>query len=385
MAPGILFDEPPVQAEAISVKQAPPCHRYTQLSAALPQDSLIWHGSKFMESNSYTYVLTAPEVKEIDTALLQFKNLELDGNEINRMNFCLPTLEAKLRDAASEIHTGKGFLVISGFEPCKYSVEDNALIFLGISSYIGEQRGKQDDDGNMFVHLRHDKNSFTVPGQGPTRHTNKASPFHTDFFVDILAFHIRGLAASGGAFKVASTGYIYNKLCTSRPDIIELLAKSDWKFESRGKLFPAQTRPLFFFHDGHPILDFSRRPLLGKVVGATDEPLSGLSPMQMAALNEIESLACENQLCLQLKPGDLVYVNNHALLHSRESFEDSDDKIRHVVRMWLRNPAMAWSLPPQLAEGNRRIFEDVDLPEKWAMEDMPRLPVPWYNFTGASH
>jgi hypothetical protein len=49
--------------------------------------------------------------------------------------------------------------------------------------------------------------------------------------VDILAFHIRGLAASGGDFKVASTGYIYNQLCTSRPDVIELLAKPDWKFE----------------------------------------------------------------------------------------------------------------------------------------------------------
>jgi hypothetical protein len=104
----------------------------------------------------------------------------------------------------------------------------------------------------------------------------------------------------------------------------------------------------------------------------------------MDALGVIESLARESQLRIRIKPGDMVYVNNYAMLHSRESFEDSDEKIRHVVRMWLRNPATAWSLPRELAEGNRRVFEDMDLPEQWAIEEMPKLPVPWYNFGAGS-
>jgi hypothetical protein len=166
MAPSVLLDEPLVQADAIFAKQVGPSHLLTPLPTAFPPDKLIWHGSEYADSDSYTYVLTAPEVKEIDTALLQFKGLfltpcnsavsnqvlelGLDGNEINRSNFRLPTLEAKLRDAAAEIQTGKGLLVVSGFETGKYSVEDNTLVFLGISAYIGEQRGKQDDDGNML-------------------------------------------------------------------------------------------------------------------------------------------------------------------------------------------------------------------------------------------
>ena len=86
-----------------------------------------------------------------------------------------------------------------------------------------------------------------------------------------------------------------------------------------------------------------------------------------------------------MRPGDFVYVNNHALLHSRESLEDSDYNVRHMVRMWLKNPVLVCSLLPQIAERNWRIFEDMDLPEKWAIEEMPRLPVPWYDFTDGSH
>jgi alpha-ketoglutarate-dependent taurine dioxygenase len=101
-------------------------------------------------------------------------------------------------------------------------------------------------------------------------------------------------------------------------------------FYSRGKLFPSHRRPILFFHGGRMIFDFSRRPLLGKNVGCTREPLSGLSPTQMSALEAIESLARENQLYLHMKPGDLVYINNHAILHW-ETFQDDERNVRHIV------------------------------------------------------
>lgn len=37
-----------------------------------------------------------------------------------------------------------------GLNPDEYSQEDNILVFLGISSYVGEKRGKQDEAGNML-------------------------------------------------------------------------------------------------------------------------------------------------------------------------------------------------------------------------------------------
>lgn len=68
-------------------------------------------------------------------------------------NFPLPILGQKLLQVTLDIHRGKGFAIIRGLDPKEFSPEDNLIIFLGISSYIGSIRGRQDEDGNMLSML----------------------------------------------------------------------------------------------------------------------------------------------------------------------------------------------------------------------------------------
>jgi hypothetical protein len=82
--------------------------------------------------------------------VLIFTGLGLDGHEVNRQNFPLPTMQERLHAYCLELHRGRGFFSIRGLDPNDYSPEDNAILFLGISSYIAERRGKQDIQGNMF-------------------------------------------------------------------------------------------------------------------------------------------------------------------------------------------------------------------------------------------
>jgi hypothetical protein len=49
-----------------------------------------------------------------------------------------------------QLHHGRGFFVLRGLDPKAYSSEDITVIFLGISSYIAERRGKQDQRGSML-------------------------------------------------------------------------------------------------------------------------------------------------------------------------------------------------------------------------------------------
>jgi hypothetical protein len=79
-----------------------------------------------------------------------FTGLGLDGQEVNRQNFPLPIMQERLHAYALDLHRGKGFFSVRGLDPNDYSPEDNVIIFLGISSYIAERRGKQDTQGNMF-------------------------------------------------------------------------------------------------------------------------------------------------------------------------------------------------------------------------------------------
>ncbi|PKS06081.1 hypothetical protein jhhlp_007915 [Lomentospora prolificans] len=203
--------------------------------------SLAWDAASLQEAD-YSYKLTGTHVQEINRALGIFKDYELDGPDISPKTFPLPTLGPILEGFAREIHYGRGFVLITGLEPDLYSDEDNALIFLGMSSYIGLDRGMQDNRGRMMVHV-------SDQGKGPaggTKASNKPSPFHTEFFCDILSLYVRGEPASGGNIKIASSWQVYNDLCKSRPDIIRTLQAPDWTFERYGHIFQhsAQTHML---------------------------------------------------------------------------------------------------------------------------------------------
>lgn len=79
----------------------------------------------------------------------------LDLEDVTRDTFPLPQLKTKLESIAETLHFGIGFTVLRGLEPRKYSRFDNAIIYLGITSYIAEIRGCQDSSGNMFSELSH--------------------------------------------------------------------------------------------------------------------------------------------------------------------------------------------------------------------------------------
>jgi hypothetical protein len=88
--------------------------------------------------------------KPLGALELIFAGLGLPFNKACKENFPLPNLAPLLSETCDDIYNGRGFAVIRGLEPDLYSPEDFASIFLGISSYIAERRGKQDQRGTMM-------------------------------------------------------------------------------------------------------------------------------------------------------------------------------------------------------------------------------------------
>lgn len=56
----------------------------------------------------------------------------------------------KLDGIRQEVHKGKGFGVIRGLDPEKYSVEDLTMLYLGLQSFVANRQGRQDSKGNMM-------------------------------------------------------------------------------------------------------------------------------------------------------------------------------------------------------------------------------------------
>ena len=118
---------------------------------------------------------------------------------------------------------------------------------------------------------------------------------------------------------------------------------------------------------------FVREPLTGFGEKCRYKSTSRLSTKQFEALDAIEAIAQKHQLLLATQPGDLTFVNNFAILHSREPFEDDDTHSRHLLRMWLKNEKLAWDLPPSLKAGNDKVFGGDPLDETWNYLPTPKL------------
>lgn len=133
---------------------------------------------------------------------------------------------------------------------------------------------------------------------------------------------------------------------------------------------------MLFLQDGRIIMNFAREPLLGLEGVPRSAKLAVLTPAQREALDLVEEVAKQNQIALDSEPGDMLFINNHCVLHSREAFSDAPGAGpgRHLVRAWLKNPDLAWQLPQALRKGSSRIYDDNELGERWNIVDtVPRI------------
>ncbi|KAK0731222.1 hypothetical protein B0H67DRAFT_64429 [Lasiosphaeris hirsuta] len=332
---------------------------------------LAWTGSDFPNESDHTFILSAADLAEVKTATEIYKSHGQDGDLVDPNSFPLPTLGLKLKALSSDVHHGKGFCVIRGIDPASYSVEDLTMVYLGIQSYIAEQRGRQDKCGNMLVHIIAD--SSTKEAGEHHRHSNKTITFHNEEAGDIVSWLTRSTAAAGGKCIIASAYTVYNVLAATRPDLIRTLARSDWPFA----LPQFQCRPVIFWQDSKLIMNFGRAALLGNEAHPRPSHLPSLSYRQMEALDAIEAIARATQVEIITQPGDMHFINNLAILHRREGFVDGKvpTEKRHLVRMRLRSAQHGWSIPAALGPEWNEAFDE-DGVKHWHLEPMPSFFFP---------
>ncbi|PNY29040.1 Uncharacterized protein TCAP_01040 [Tolypocladium capitatum] len=336
---------------------------------------LVWSGANLKDRDSYTLRLSTEDIKEIEAALATFKSttmvkltamtgLGLNGDEVSQTNFPLPNLASRLSEAAETLHDGRGFVVISGLDASRYSVEDGTVLYLGLAEYVADVRGLQDKKGNVLSHITSSK-IWNVPAeQRHGIHSSKAllglsepqvrgadapwpQPFHNDMGCDILALQVRHSAHSGGYTYLSSAWTLFNTLVREEPEVAVSLLTSNWPVQISGRPSRHYLAPAFAIHDGRLMVSmdpnrFGRHPSSG------DAEIPVLNAAQKHALERVSVVARKTELQLRLERGDLVFLNNWAMLHRRDAYEDGKNSSRHIVRLWLRSTRLGWSVPPQM-------------------------------------
>ncbi|KAM3465476.1 hypothetical protein MY5147_009286, partial [Beauveria neobassiana] len=198
---------------------AVPDHAFT-LPAGFPNvlsSPMSWIGKQHSDETSYVVMLSLEDLAELNRALLHFKSLGLDGDLVDKTNFPLPQLAKKLISMRRQVYAGRGFALLRGLNVNDYCVDDLTIIYLGIQRYIANQFGRQDNKGNMLVHIVAD-NSSPINAHHH-RHSTAPITFHTEESGDVISWLTRSTAASGGKCIIASAHTVYNILATTRPDL----------------------------------------------------------------------------------------------------------------------------------------------------------------------
>lgn len=121
--------------------------------------------------------------------------------------------------------------------------------------------------------------------------------------------------------------------------------------------------------------------------------LPAITPAQMDALDSVHFYAAKNAIALDIKPGDILYINNMSILHGRESYEHAFDDAqeakkgwrkegeRHLLKFFLRDPKRAWKMPPALQELWDSIYgpnrSDGSREETWVLKTKPGMFNKW--------
>jgi hypothetical protein len=100
-----------------------------------------------------------------------------------------------------------------------------------------------------------------------------------------------------------------------------------------------------------------------------------LTALQQAGLRAFADLA--EELCIQMpfEPGDIQFLHNHVIVHSRTEYEDdpAPERKRHLLRLWLATPD-GRPLPEEFAA---RAY----LPTKPGERPLPGVVVPGMTLT----
>ncbi|CAZ82317.1 unnamed protein product [Tuber melanosporum] len=309
------------------------------------ESELVWEGKDFKDGE-WIYHLTESDVEEVRLAVAQFKSQKLPIGLLSPATFPLPSFSKELQRQARILHSGRGFFVLRGMPEYAGPLE-NTISYVGVASYIGPVRGIQDPNGAVLAHIT-DLRSQTdnTNAIGAPAYTSDKQVFHTDPG-DIISLYVLGEAASGGTSRIASSWKVYNHLASTRPDIINTLSNA-WPFDGFGGNPEVYYRPLIHFHNGRLISQYARR----KFTGFRDLPRStDIPPIteEMAeALDALHFTAERFSLGLHFRRGDIQFINNLSMFHSRDGYTDDETHKRHLLRIWSRNEELGWDTPDEL-------------------------------------
>jgi hypothetical protein len=302
------------------------------------------------DESVWTEHFTDAELVELDAALRHALAKSDDVLQLERADFPLPTLQHRLAGIEDELINGRGFVRLRGIDRSAYSQSEMELLYWAIGMHLGTPWAQ-----NKYGHVLGDVTDQQKALDDPTVRGNEiggaALPFHCDGS-DLVGLMCLENGISGGLSAVANSVRIHNVLVAERPDLAAALY-DELPYDFRGEQ-PAGGKPYYSL----PVFTEWENRLFVRcippyILASQRHPEAPrLTPVQREALAAVVQMADDSDFHVQmeLRPGDMQFINNYHVLHGRTAYADDRQggRVRHLKRLWLETAVLA-SRPPHFA------------------------------------
>jgi hypothetical protein len=297
-----------------------------------------WVGRDIQEKPElWSYEFTQRDIDELLAATTRVTELGLDLARINPRTFLLARLGPTLKAVALHLSQGVGVMLLRGLPIADLPIDVVEKMYFGLSTHLGIPVA-QNSKGDLLGNVRDEGASYgrTVRAY----QSNVPLTYHNDS-TDVVGLACVRPAKSGGLSRIISAVTLHNTLMREAPDALQTLYDEpsyfSWKGEEPAGQHPYYWARIFSYYQGQLTTCYSNRLILETQKHYADVP--PMSDAHRAALERVEEIALRPEMCLDMdfKPGDIQFLNNFHVWHSRTGFTDHEDQAlrRHLLRVWL--------------------------------------------------
>ena len=281
---------------------------------------------------------------EIRRAVEELRAYPLPTIMLDARDLETPACRTAMAQVRRMLDHGRRFAIVGRLPLTEMNPAEATQIYWLLSGMISRPVAQKLDGSLVYDVL--DGGGAALPGSGvrPDQ-TSIEIRFHNDNSYNDTPPDYVGLlclrpAMAGGHSRVLSFHTVHNQMRRRCPERLARLYERFW-FDRQREFHPGESpvfaAPVFVGSGAEVKARFSAHQIKSGYA-LRGEPLDPAGEAALAALLEIfedEALSVD----FDLKPGEMQFVHNRALGHSRTAFVDwpEPERKRHLVRLWLRD------------------------------------------------
>lgn len=297
-----------------------------------------------VHDSDYRVELCAAARGELLAATEQLRRQPVPLLALRADSFNLPACRAAMEEVRQILTNGIRFALLARLPMEELSLEEAKALYWMLSSMLARPVA-QKLDGTIIYDV-HDTGQQATPGSGirPDK-TNIDLQFHNDNAYNALMPEFVGLlcvrpAREGGLSRVMSFATAHNALRARHGNVLPRLYQPFWfdrQREFHAGEAPTFKAPLFVNRDGR----LAARLSLHQIRGGYALRGEAMDSETTAAVEAIKDVFADPSLQFDftLQAGEMQFVTNREIGHSRTEFHDHDEAERRrlLIRLWLRN------------------------------------------------